>query len=161
MVFSVTTQYQGTCRCEAAIYLWNWDDRIIISDIDGTITKYNMFSYKTVFGCRYTVISISFDTPSNFLDGVITCCLYLCCFSPSIHESIIVFSSCFLLFSVPCRSDALGHILPQFGKDWTHKGIAKLYHKIHQYVTLHVALENMVFISPEYDHVKTKLEGLK
>lgn len=28
----------------------------------------------------------------------------------------------------------MGHILPQFGKDWTHKGIAKLYHKIHQYV---------------------------
>lgn len=68
VVFSVTTQYQGTCRCEAAIYLWNWDDRVVISDIDGTITK----------------------------------------------------------------SDALGHILPQFGKDWTHKGIAKLYHRIHQ-----------------------------
>ncbi|XP_028667931.1 phosphatidate phosphatase LPIN3-like [Erpetoichthys calabaricus] len=67
IVFSVTTQYQGTCRCEATIYLWNWDDKIIISDIDGTITK----------------------------------------------------------------SDALGHILPQFGKDWTHQGIAKLYHKIH------------------------------
>ncbi|XP_061688151.1 phosphatidate phosphatase LPIN2-like isoform X2 [Syngnathoides biaculeatus] len=68
VIFSVTTQYQGTCRCEVAIYLWNWDDRIIISDIDGTITK----------------------------------------------------------------SDALGHILPQFGKDWTHKDIAKLYHRIHQ-----------------------------
>ncbi|KAL0977817.1 hypothetical protein UPYG_G00161630 [Umbra pygmaea] len=68
VVFSVTTQYQGTCRCEAAIYLWNWDDRVVISDIDGTITK----------------------------------------------------------------SDALGHILPQFGKDWTHHGIARLYHKIHQ-----------------------------
>ncbi|TRY58610.1 hypothetical protein DNTS_007610 [Danionella cerebrum] len=68
VVFSVTTQYQGTCRCEATIFLWNYDDRIIISDIDGTITK----------------------------------------------------------------SDALGHILPQFGKDWTHHGIAKLYHKIHQ-----------------------------
>ncbi|KAM9409204.1 LOW QUALITY PROTEIN: phosphatidate phosphatase LPIN2 [Pholidichthys leucotaenia] len=68
VVFSVTTQYQGTCRCEAAIYLWNWNDRVIVSDIDGTITK----------------------------------------------------------------SDALGHILPQFGKDWTHKGIAKLYHKIHE-----------------------------
>lgn len=38
-VFSVTTQYQGTCRCEVTIYLWNWNDRIIISDIDGTITK--------------------------------------------------------------------------------------------------------------------------
>lgn len=40
-----------------------------------------------------------------------------------------IYSLCF-----PHRSDALGHILPQFGKDWTHKGIAKLYHKIHQYV---------------------------
>uniref|UniRef100_A0A8B9L2W7 phosphatidate phosphatase n=1 Tax=Astyanax mexicanus TaxID=7994 RepID=A0A8B9L2W7_ASTMX len=39
VVFSVTTQYQGTCRCEGTIYLWNWDDKIIISDIDGTITR--------------------------------------------------------------------------------------------------------------------------
>ncbi|XP_066090513.1 phosphatidate phosphatase LPIN3 isoform X1 [Saccopteryx bilineata] len=67
VVFSVTTQYQGTCRCRATIYLWNWDDRVVISDIDGTITK----------------------------------------------------------------SDALGHILPQLGKDWTHQGITSLYHKIH------------------------------
>ncbi|NXU88801.1 LPIN3 phosphatase, partial [Xiphorhynchus elegans] len=67
VVFSVTTQYQGTCRCEATIYLWNWDDKVVISDIDGTITK----------------------------------------------------------------SDALGHILPHLGKDWTHQGIVKLFHKIH------------------------------
>ncbi|XP_041950601.1 phosphatidate phosphatase LPIN1 isoform X1 [Alosa sapidissima] len=67
-VFSVTTQYQGTCRCEGTIYLWNWDDKIVISDIDGTIT----------------------------------------------------------------RSDTLGHILPTLGKDWTHQGIAQLYHKISQ-----------------------------
>ncbi|XP_065547492.1 phosphatidate phosphatase LPIN3 isoform X2 [Lathamus discolor] len=69
VAFSVTTQYQGTCRCEATIYLWNWDDKVVISDIDGTITK----------------------------------------------------------------SDALGHILPHLGKDWTHHGIAKLFHKIHLY----------------------------
>ncbi|XP_053552397.1 phosphatidate phosphatase LPIN2 [Bombina bombina] len=68
VVFSITTQYQGTCRCEGTIYLWNWNDKIIISDIDGTITK----------------------------------------------------------------SDALGQILPQLGKDWTHQGIAKLYHSIHE-----------------------------
>ncbi|KAM9647252.1 phosphatidate phosphatase LPIN3 isoform 1-T2 [Morphnus guianensis] len=67
VAFSVTTQYQGTCRCEATIYLWNWDDKVVISDIDGTITK----------------------------------------------------------------SDALGHILPHLGKDWTQHGIAKLFHKIH------------------------------
>uniref|UniRef100_A0A671L4M4 Phosphatidate phosphatase LPIN2-like n=1 Tax=Sinocyclocheilus anshuiensis TaxID=1608454 RepID=A0A671L4M4_9TELE len=34
--------------------------------------------------------------------------------------------------STNTMSDALGHILPQLGKDWTHHGIAKLYHKIHQ-----------------------------
>ncbi|XP_071615984.1 phosphatidate phosphatase LPIN3 [Heliangelus exortis] len=67
VAFSVTTRYQGTCRCEATIYLWNWDDKVVISDIDGTIT----------------------------------------------------------------RSDALGHILPHLGRDWTHHGIAKLFHKIH------------------------------
>ncbi|XP_067887804.1 phosphatidate phosphatase LPIN2 isoform X2 [Heterodontus francisci] len=39
VVFSITTQYQGTCRCEGTIYLWNWDDKVVISDIDGTITK--------------------------------------------------------------------------------------------------------------------------
>ncbi|XP_008308631.1 phosphatidate phosphatase LPIN1 isoform X1 [Cynoglossus semilaevis] len=39
VVFSVTTQYQGTCRCHGTIYLWNWADKIIISDIDGTITR--------------------------------------------------------------------------------------------------------------------------
>uniref|UniRef100_W5NIZ1 phosphatidate phosphatase n=1 Tax=Lepisosteus oculatus TaxID=7918 RepID=W5NIZ1_LEPOC len=68
VVFSVTTQYQGTCRCEGTIYLWSWNDKIVISDIDGTIT----------------------------------------------------------------RSDTLGHILPTLGKDWTHQGIARLYHKVSQ-----------------------------
>ncbi|XP_034736077.1 phosphatidate phosphatase LPIN1 isoform X3 [Etheostoma cragini] len=68
VMFSVTTQYQGTCRCNGTIYLWSWDDKIVISDIDGTIT----------------------------------------------------------------RSDTLGHILPNLGKDWTHQGIARLYHKVSQ-----------------------------
>ncbi|XP_036761744.2 phosphatidate phosphatase LPIN2 isoform X2 [Manis pentadactyla] len=68
VVFSITTQYQGTCRCAGTIYLWNWNDKVVISDIDGTITK----------------------------------------------------------------SDALGQILPQLGKDWTHQGIAKLYHAINE-----------------------------
>lgn len=30
------------------------------------------------------------------------------------------------------RSDTLGHILPTLGKDWTHQGIARLYHKVSQ-----------------------------
>lgn len=31
------------------------------------------------------------------------------------------------------RSDTLRHILPTLGKDWTHQGIAHLYHKVSQY----------------------------
>ncbi|XP_028405864.1 phosphatidate phosphatase LPIN2-like [Dendronephthya gigantea] len=39
VTFSVTTKYQGTASCSASIFLYNYNDKIIISDIDGTITK--------------------------------------------------------------------------------------------------------------------------
>ncbi|OWF49318.1 Phosphatidate phosphatase LPIN2 [Mizuhopecten yessoensis] len=39
VTFSVTTQYQGTTKCTSHIFLWRYDDKVIISDIDGTITK--------------------------------------------------------------------------------------------------------------------------
>lgn len=44
-VFSVTTAYQGTTRCKCHVYLWNYDDKIIISDIDGTITKSDVLGH--------------------------------------------------------------------------------------------------------------------
>ena len=37
--FSVTTQFQGTTRARCYIYLWHHTDKVVISDIDGTITK--------------------------------------------------------------------------------------------------------------------------
>eukprot|EP00124_Ichthyophonus_hoferi_P003038 Ihof_evm1s239 gene=Ihof_evmTU1s239 len=37
--FTVVTKLQGTATCESTIYKWRYDDKIIISDIDGTITK--------------------------------------------------------------------------------------------------------------------------
>ncbi|XP_065651407.1 phosphatidate phosphatase LPIN1 isoform X3 [Hydra vulgaris] len=39
VTFSVTTRLQGTAECSARIFLWDYSDKIIISDIDGTITK--------------------------------------------------------------------------------------------------------------------------
>lgn len=39
IVYSVTTEYQGTSTLEAYIYLWKNNTKIVISDIDGTITK--------------------------------------------------------------------------------------------------------------------------
>ncbi len=44
-VFSVTTAYQGTTRCKCHIYLWRHDDRVVISDIDGTITKSDVLGH--------------------------------------------------------------------------------------------------------------------
>lgn len=63
------------------------------------------------------------------------------CFSFLISLILLHIESSLL---VSRRSDALGHILPQFGKDWTHKGIAKLYHKIHEYVKLNIMIFNIV-----------------
>ncbi|KAG0283337.1 hypothetical protein BGZ96_012292 [Linnemannia gamsii] len=37
--FSVTSSYQGTATCVAKIFLWDHDSQVVISDIDGTITK--------------------------------------------------------------------------------------------------------------------------
>lgn len=39
VLFSVTTAYQGTTKCMCSIYCWRYDDKIVISDIDGTITR--------------------------------------------------------------------------------------------------------------------------
>uniref|UniRef100_F7AX37 phosphatidate phosphatase n=1 Tax=Ciona intestinalis TaxID=7719 RepID=F7AX37_CIOIN len=43
ITFSVTTQYQGTTRCVATAFKWKWCDKIVVSDIDGTITKSDVF----------------------------------------------------------------------------------------------------------------------
>ena len=43
--FSVTTAYQGTARCSCHLYLWKWSDKIVISDIDGTITKSDVLGH--------------------------------------------------------------------------------------------------------------------
>ncbi|XP_072764237.1 phosphatidate phosphatase LPIN3 isoform X3 [Anoplolepis gracilipes] len=45
VVFSVTTAYQGTKRCKCHIYKWKWDDKVVISDIDGTITKSDVLGH--------------------------------------------------------------------------------------------------------------------
>ncbi|CAO3616538.1 unnamed protein product [Mucor hiemalis] len=37
--FSVNSAYQGTATCAAKIFFWDHDIQVVISDIDGTITK--------------------------------------------------------------------------------------------------------------------------
>ena len=43
--FSVTTAFQGTTRCRCHIYLWHHSDKVVISDIDGTITKSDVLGH--------------------------------------------------------------------------------------------------------------------
>lgn len=63
LTFSVD---QGRASVTSKLFVWRWEVPIVISDIDGTITK----------------------------------------------------------------SDALGHVMTMFGKDWTHSGVAKLFSEI-------------------------------
>lgn len=39
ITFTVTSELQGTRQVSSTIYLWTQEDNIIVSDIDGTITK--------------------------------------------------------------------------------------------------------------------------
>merc|ERR1712025_1504279 len=43
--FSVTTAFQGTSRARCHIYLWHHSDKVVISDIDGTITKSDVLGH--------------------------------------------------------------------------------------------------------------------
>jgi len=43
--FSVTTAFQGTTKCKCHIFLWKHTSKIVISDIDGTITKSDVLGH--------------------------------------------------------------------------------------------------------------------
>ncbi|XP_062552152.1 phosphatidate phosphatase LPIN3 isoform X2 [Armigeres subalbatus] len=45
IVFSVTTAYQGTTRCKCYLFKWRYNDKVVISDIDGTITKSDVLGH--------------------------------------------------------------------------------------------------------------------
>uniref|UniRef100_A0A1L8E5C0 phosphatidate phosphatase n=1 Tax=Nyssomyia neivai TaxID=330878 RepID=A0A1L8E5C0_9DIPT len=43
--FSVTTAYQGTSRCKCYLFRWKYNDKVVISDIDGTITRSDVLGH--------------------------------------------------------------------------------------------------------------------
>lgn len=43
--FSITTRFQGTSWCASNIYLYKWYEQLVISDIDGTITKSDVLGH--------------------------------------------------------------------------------------------------------------------
>jgi phosphatidate phosphatase PAH1 len=95
--FVVSSRYQGTHTLSTDIYLWEYDDKIVISDLDGTIT----------------------------------------------------------------RSDVLGHVFPWFGKDWSHKGVVKLYNDIYKngYKILYLTARALVQSSQTKDYLARLTQG--
>ena len=43
--FTVNSRLQGRTTVSSTIYLWNWDTRLVVSDIDGTITKSDVLGH--------------------------------------------------------------------------------------------------------------------
>ena len=66
ITFQVNSRLQGCQKVSGKVFLWDYRTKIVISDVDGTIT----------------------------------------------------------------RSDVMGHVMPRFGHDWAHDGIADLFTKI-------------------------------
>lgn len=65
---------------------------------------------------------------------------------------------CSLNCKVSFRSDTLGHILPTLGKDWTHQGIARLYHRVSQWVPHHI--QSMSHLSNVRKKVHFKMSNI-
>ena len=56
--FSVYSSFQGKAVCSAKIFLWNHDAKIVISDVDGTITKSDVLGHVFTMGkfiCFFTL----------------------------------------------------------------------------------------------------------
>ncbi|CEG65915.1 Putative Lipin Ned1 [Rhizopus microsporus] len=60
ITFSVTSAYQGTATCAAKVFYWRHDYQIVISDIDGTITKSDALGHVfTMIGKDWTHMGIA------------------------------------------------------------------------------------------------------
>lgn len=53
VIFSVNSRLQGTQTVVASIYLWEYDAKIVISDVDGTITKSDVMGHVAPFIVGY------------------------------------------------------------------------------------------------------------
>ena len=97
--FVVCSKIQGTQILTTDIYLWDWQDKIVISDLDGTIT----------------------------------------------------------------RSDVLGHFLPFIGKDWSHKGVVKLFNDIagNGYKIIYLTARSISQSDQTKNYLKNKLSQSK
>ncbi|KAJ6425545.1 hypothetical protein OIU84_026173 [Salix udensis] len=127
ITFSFSTRVLGIQQVDCHIYLWKWNARIVISDVDGTITRYS--SHTLEHKRQGTMQRITSGIPEfsrKTLSGVVvyfTRCLW------NTVPSMVIASwtkgqNGKFYFS---WSDVLGQFMPLVGKDWTQSGVAKLF----------------------------------
>ncbi|GAC93845.1 nuclear elongation and deformation protein [Pseudozyma hubeiensis SY62] len=60
ITFSVTSSYSGVATCSARIFVWESNHKIVVSDIDGTITKSDALGHVfTMIGRDWTHIGVA------------------------------------------------------------------------------------------------------
>ncbi|KAF9156624.1 hypothetical protein DFQ26_009292 [Actinomortierella ambigua] len=60
LTFSVASSYQGKATCVAKLFLWQYDYQVVISDIDGTITKSDALGHLfTMAGKDWTHLGVA------------------------------------------------------------------------------------------------------
>ncbi|CAO1630222.1 unnamed protein product [Parajaminaea phylloscopi] len=60
ITFSVTSSYSGVATCTARIFLWEGSHQIVVSDIDGTITKSDALGHVfTIIGRDWTHLGVA------------------------------------------------------------------------------------------------------
>ena len=57
--FSVVSGFQGRAVCRAKIFLWDWDSKVVISDVDGTITKSDVLGHVFTMGKSKNQLTLS------------------------------------------------------------------------------------------------------
>ncbi|KAE9447862.1 hypothetical protein C3L33_20244, partial [Rhododendron williamsianum] len=133
VTFSFSTRVLGTQQVDAHIYLWKWNARIVISDVDGTITNLAFENAKGIQGWRKLVSSAEGHLivlqPVNASKWDI---VWLSYYSDSETDAKRGFVRMSLrMYSLGDRvSDVLGQFMPLVGKDWTQSGVARLFSAI-------------------------------
>eukprot|EP00798_Chlamydomonas_sp_ICE-L_P016304 gene16304-22491_t len=98
----------------AYIYLCRWNTKLVISDVDGTITRSDILGH--------LLPSMEFDqTSTHACTGA----------NRTKHDTCAHWWNTKLVISdidgTITRSDVLGHLLPAMGFDWSHTGVTKLF----------------------------------
>ncbi|PKA63789.1 phosphatidate phosphatase LPIN [Apostasia shenzhenica] len=110
ITFSFATAMLGRQQVDARIYLWKWNTRIAISDVDGTITRQVLHSFLR-YSCEinHEILTVTDFFLKSFLIA-----------SHVSHSTIVV----------GLRSDVLGQFMPLVGIDWSQTGVTHLFSAI-------------------------------